>query len=109
MGLMENIVKAVENGIDLVSLPNNEDVSYYKGEKMDGYIEAFVLVGGALDENVVFYMENQWDVWFARIKTEDFGNEQAEVYRIYHAHNPALSNCQCAQYLQSHLPEWKNY
>jgi hypothetical protein len=74
------------------------------------YITAQLIVEGALDEDVQFETEEQFDSWLDDIKEQESNSATKldwEVFRIVHDH-PLTNECMCVQYLTDHHPYWTN-
>lgn len=76
---------------------------------MSDYIQATVIVDGALDEERTFTSKTEFDVWFSRIKCEDFTGMEVDIYTIVHNHPQSQEECVCVQYMNDHAPMWSNH
>ena len=75
---------------------------------MHGYLEAYVIWEGALDQERTFRAANtEYARWALRI-IRDALKEGADVqvYSIYHDHSPDVEDCACVQYLTDHSPDY---
>lgn len=74
----------------------------------DEYLEATLIVGGAVDAMESFTDPVAFDTWLASIQGElRDSTETVEVYSMQHPHSPNL-DCECAQYASDHRPYWEN-
>lgn len=71
------------------------------------YIEANLLLSGALSEEHEFATEEEFELWMAGVRAEAAEDdwEEAEIFRIDHPHEPGIE-CECVQYLTDHHPVW---
>ena len=75
------------------------------------YITAQLVISGALDEDVSFDTEDEFDSWLNEIKATEADASSAagqpwDVFRIVPDH--PLGDCMCVQYLTDHSPYWSN-
>jgi len=73
------------------------------------YLDVDVIVEGALDENRIFTDQAEYDRWLEQCKLEvgDVG-VWVEVYCTPHEHPLDEHDCECAQFLTDHKPDWSN-
>lgn len=74
------------------------------------FVEATVIIGGALDERAVFdeAQKGQLDPWLAEVKEESQGSAEIwEVFVLEHDH-PINIECECVQYDPVAKPYWTN-
>lgn len=77
------------------------------------YIVAVLVVGGALDEDVEFDTEKEFNKWLEKVKTDEADCSSAagevwEVYRLDHSHSNDGKECMCVQFLTDHHAYWSN-
>lgn len=74
------------------------------------YITADLRIDGALDEDVQFNSDDEFDEWLNDIKEESghwrHREESWQVFRIVHEH-PLTNECMCVQYLTDHHAFWE--
>jgi hypothetical protein len=72
------------------------------------YITAQLIIDGALDEDVSYNTEDEFDSWLNEVKqqSEAFPDQEWQVFLIVHDH--PLGDCMCVQYLTDHSPYWSN-
>lgn len=79
------------------------------------YLEADLIIDGALESTVRFYGIEDFDIWLAGIKWEWLAQAHNlnstkvwEVYVITHLHSDTQDGCECAQYVTDHHPYWSS-
>ncbi len=72
------------------------------------YIEATVIVDGAIDGGMSFTDADTFDEWLAREKSEAMWHplQKTDIYLMEHGHSEDVQDCTCAQYLTDHHPFW---
>lgn len=74
------------------------------------YVDAMVIVDGALDEEAVFGEgeADKLEAWLIQQKELAMAHpmQETEIYLMDHDHPPDLEDCSCAQYLTDHHPTW---
>lgn len=75
------------------------------------YVEAFVVVNGALEDQATFDADNAQELletWLTGAKEEAMAHpdQRTEIYLTEHGHSPDVEDCSCVQYLQDHHPFW---
>jgi hypothetical protein len=69
------------------------------------YIESWVVVDGALEEEATFHDWNVFVDW--AYDTLDYYRRDGlpcEIYKIEHYHDDDVDECACAQYIDDHRP-----
>lgn len=76
----------------------------------ESYVEATVIVDGALDEEAVFGTGEQenLEAWITVQKELAMAHplQETQIYLMEHGHSPDVEDCSCAQYLTDHHPHW---
>ena len=75
------------------------------------YWQADLIVEGALQEDPIFYAQNDIDEYIEKVKAE-YGSDEiavgAELFVVFHDHSEEVDECACVQYLNDHHAEWTN-
>jgi hypothetical protein len=69
------------------------------------YIEAELVVYGALDESNVFYTWAEFENYLKQVQ-QDESLSDAELFILEHEHEP--SECECVQFVTNHRPYWSS-
>jgi hypothetical protein len=74
------------------------------------YVEAYVVVDGAQDDEAMFDDHGQelLETWLMSQKEQAMAHpeQRTEIYLLDHGHPPDVEDCSCAQYLTDHHPFW---
>lgn len=79
--------------------------------RIEGYVEAYVLIDGALEENETFGFGHgrELDEWVKATKWRAMNDPRhTEIFLLNHDHSPDFEDCACAQYLTDHHPFWEH-
>lgn len=78
---------------------------------IDGYVEAFVLIDGALEESEAFGFKEgrELDAWLKERKHQAFRDPRhTQIFLTQHDHPPYVEDCSCGQfYVSVQRPYWE--